>query len=287
MRRRLTFALLVLVVPAARPALARDGDVAFRRVAETAPARYFAPKGLAVDVDRNEAYLLRLFELFGVAPSERRVDYYRHASVAELQHLVGVPAYGVTNLDSLRIDSVREFHPHELVHAVAGRLGRPPLLFTEGLAVALSAEGHWRGQDIDAIARAYVSTNRGIDLLLREFASEDPEGDYAVAASFVAFLLDQGGIEPMLAFLRGCGAGAESYEYAFHAAYGRGVAVKGVEWERWLLQGASARRSWYDSRNWPHALHHAPADQHTADAAADRLGGAARATGPALLSVGP
>ncbi len=287
MRRRTTFALLALLAPAVRPAQAQDKDVEFRRVAETAHARYFAPKGLAVDVARNEAYLLRLFELFGVAPSERRVDYYRHASVEELRRLVGVPAYGVTNLDSLRIDSVREFHPHELVHAVAGRLGRPPLLFTEGLAVALSSEGRWRGEDIDVVARAYVSTNRGIDPLLRDFASEAPERDYAVAASFVGFLLDQDGIEPMLAFLRGCGATPERYEAAFRAAYGRGVSVKGVEWERWLLHGAAPHRSWYDARNWPQALHHGTANVHTADAAPEPKGVAARAAGAALLSVGP
>ena len=43
-----------------------------------------------------------------------------------------------------------------------------------------------------------------VDLLLgtqgwRRFAEQDPDRDYAVAGSFVAFLLDRGGIEAMVA----------------------------------------------------------------------------------------
>jgi hypothetical protein len=38
------------------------------------------------------------------------------------------------------IDSVRDFHPHELVHAVARRIGRPPVFFAEGLAASPSLE---------------------------------------------------------------------------------------------------------------------------------------------------
>ena len=287
MLRRFASALIALLAGSLLPALAVGAEQEFRRVAETEHARYFAPKGLRVDVGRSEAYLMRLFQLFGVAPNERRVDYYRHASVEDLQRQVGISAYGVTNLDSLRVDSVRDFHPHELVHAVAGRLGRPPLLFTEGLAVALSSEGRWRGRDIDEIARAYVRTNHGIDPLLRDFGVEDPDRDYALAASFVAFLLDRDGIEPFVAFLRGCGNAPESYERAFRSAYGRGVLVLGVEWERQLLDGSSPRRAWYDSKDWRRTLRRAPAADRTADSGLAPAGIVARAAGTALLSVGP
>jgi hypothetical protein len=285
--RRLTFTLVALLAGGALSARAADPDPEFRRVAETEHARYFAPKGLKVDVGRSETFLVRLFGLFGVAPSERRVDYYRHASIEELKRRIGISAYGVTDLDALRIDSVRDFHPHELVHAVAGRLGRPPLLFTEGLAVALSSEGRWRGKGIDEIARAYVRTNRGIDPLVSDFGSEDPDRDYAVAASFVAFLLDRDGIDAMIAFLRGCGTAPESYETAFRSAYGRGVLVLGVEWEQQLLAGSAPRRAWYDSRDWPRTLRQARAVPQLADAGPVPAGGVARAPGPALLSVGP
>jgi hypothetical protein len=238
----------------------------FERVAETDHARYYSTRGSKVDVRRSEVFLGRLFTLFGLASDGARLEFYRYASVEQLRSEVGIAAYGVTNLDSLRIDSVREYHPHELVHAVAGRLGRPPLLFTEGLAVALTSEGRWRGRDIDEIARAYVRGNRSIDPLLGDFGAEDPDRDYAVAASFVAFLLDRDGIDPFLAFLRGCGAGPEGYEQAFARAYGRGVRDLGVEWEMTLLRGSSAHRAWYDSKEWPRALRRTVVRTTSADA---------------------
>jgi hypothetical protein len=261
---------------------------AFERVAETDHARFYSTRALKVDVRRSEAFLGRLFALFGLASGERRVEYYRYASLEDLRSDVGIAAYGVTNLDSLRIDSVREYHPHELVHAVAGRLGRPPLLFTEGLAVALTSEGQWRGRDIDEIARAYVRSNRSIDPLLSDFGAEDPDRDYALAASFVAFLLDRDGIDPFLAFLRGCGAAPEAYEQAFVRAYGRGVRNLGVEWEMTLLSGSSAHRAWYDSKEWPRALPRTVARVALADAGPEP--GPATVPGgtrQVLLSVGP
>ncbi len=235
-RRVITTLVVALLLTGGWSARGDAAQPGFERVAETADARYYARPGLKVDVRRSEAFLARLFTLLGVAAGERRLEYYRHGSVADVQHQVGIPAYGVTNLDTLRIDSVRDYHPHELVHAVAGRLGRPPLLFTEGLAVALTSEGKWRERDIDEIARAYVRGNRSIDPLLRDFGAEDPDRDYALAASFVAFLLDRDGIDAFVAFLRGCGPAPEAYERAFVRAYGRGVRVLGVEWELSLLE---------------------------------------------------
>ena len=253
MLRRFASALVALLAGSLLPALAVGAEQEFRRVAETEHARYFAPKGLRVDVGRSEAYLMRLFQLFGVAPNERRVDYYRHASVEDLQRQVGISAYGVTNLDSLRVDSVRDFHPHELVHAVTARLGQPPLLFSEGIAVALTAQGRWHDRDVDATARRWVRSGRGLAWPLQHFASDEPDTDYAVAGSFVGFLLDRYGIEPLAAFLRGCPT-PEAYEGALLASYGRGLAELELDWRQALEQPA-AGRAWYDTRSWPASLH--------------------------------
>lgn len=289
LRRVVPTLVIALVLGGVASASAGGAQPAFERVAETADARYYSRPGLKVDVRRSEVFLDRLFALLGVASGERRVEYYRHSSVEDLQREVGIAAYGVTNLDTLRVDSVRDYHPHELVHAVAGRLGRPPLLFTEGLAVALTSEGQWRGRGIEDIALAYVRTNRGIDPLLRDFGAEDPDRDYALAASFVAFLIDRDGIDPFVAFLRGCGDAPESYERAFVQAYGRGVRVLGVEWEVALLSGVPSERAWYDSKEWPRTLRRAVTQTASADARPDPRAAASVPGGsrPVLLSVGP
>jgi hypothetical protein len=233
----------------------------FKRVAQTRHARYYATHGQKVDARRSEAFLARLFSLFGGAPQGWRLEYYRHASVADLSAQVGFAAYGVTDVGALRIDSVRDYHAHELVHAVAGRLGQPPVLFTEGLAVALTAEGRWRSRDVDAVSREYLAAHGSLERLLKTFAEQDPDRDYAVAGSFVAFLLDRDGIEPMIAFLVGCGPDQGRYEQALRTAYGRGLADLEYEWHRRLREGStSSTRVWYDARGWPGTLRRPPTE---------------------------
>ena len=247
-------ALLALLGSVPAPAAAVE-PATFKRVAQATHGRYYAARGQRVDVRRNEEFLARLFSLFGPAPAGWRVEYYRHASVADLERRIGFAAYGVTDLEALRIDSVHDYHPHELVHAVAGRLGQPPLLFTEGLAVALSAQGLWRGRDMDALAREHMVAGGSLDRLLRTFAEQDPDRDYAVAGSFVAFLLDRGGIEPLVRFLAGCGRDPGRYEAALRAAYGHGLADLEFEWLRRLRTAQpTVARAWYDAGRWPEAL---------------------------------
>ncbi len=241
---------IVLAVPAGASAGAE-----FRKVAETEHARYYAARGAAVDVRHSEEFLRQLLTLFGPTPSEWRLEYYRHSSMSALAAQVGFAAVGVTDIETARIDSAYEYHPHELVHAVAGRLGRPPLLLAEGLAVALTAHGVWRGRDVDAVAREYLAAQGVLYPLLREFALENPDRDYAVAGSFVGFLLDRHGIAPLLAVFEGCGSEAGRYEAAFRSAYGKGFADLERDWRRSLsADAAPAARAWYDAGTWPGSL---------------------------------
>lgn len=256
MRRAvLTAVAAVLLAGANGSRLEAAEATAFRRVAETRHGRFYAVRGQKVDARRSEEFLGRLFDLFGSAPSGWRVEYYRHASVADLERRIGFAAFGVTDVAALRIDSVHEFHPHELVHAVAGSLGRPPLPFSEGLAVALTSSGLWRGRAIDDVAREYLAGGGSLDRLLRTFG-EQPDRDYAVAGSLVGFLLDEGGIEPLVAFLRSC-AEPGRYDAALRAAYGRGSADLDYAWQRSLRRPA-ASRAWYEPASWPASLR--PAD---------------------------
>ena len=233
--------------PAAAPA--------FELAARTSRVDYFVAKGRRVDVRQTEAFLDRLSSLFGPAPEGWRIQYYRHASVGELSGHVGYAVAGVADLATGRIDSAREFHPHELVHAVTGRLGLPPVFFAEGLAVALTSRGRWHGQDPDEVAAREMAARGTLEPFLFDFGAQDPQIAYAVAGSFVAFLLDRQGIEAMEAFLRGCGDSPSRYERAFRRAYGRSVASLTVDWMAQLRRGErNPSRAWYDPARWPAAL---------------------------------
>lgn len=226
-------------------------DGSFKRVARTAHIQFFAAKSDAVDAKRSEAFLQQLLALFPV--SDVQIDFYRHSSPEQMQQAFGLPVSGLTNLASGRIDSVYSFHAHELVHAVAGRLGRTHVLFSEGLAVALSANGQVRGRNVDQTAREFLANRGSLDQLLQAFASQDPDTDYAVAASFVSFLLDRFGIDSMVRFLQGCQS-PSSFRSAFKAAYGRSIADLEFEWSKSLRSNSSAPRAWYDASTWPASL---------------------------------
>jgi len=241
-------------VATAGPSLAAVPAEVFRPVARTAHAAYYAAGGSSIDVRRSEAYLGQLGSLFGPAPAGWRIEYYRHPSSNALRDRVGFDALGVTDLATGRIDSIRDFHPHELVHAVAGRIGRPPVFFAEGLAVALAGAGRWRGRDLDAAARQALAATPSLEPFLTHFTEQDPDTAYAVAGSFTAYLLDRYGIEPMVAFLRGCGSSPQGYEGAFRRAYGRTVAGATLDWQRALVERATTSREWYDPAGWPRSL---------------------------------
>jgi len=226
----------------------------FEPVARTVHAAYYAAGGHRIDVRRSEAYIGQLLSLFGPAPAGWRIEYYRHASSAALRDRVGLEASGVTDLAAGRIDSVRDFHPHELVHAVAGRIGRPPVFFAEGLAVALTSAGRWHGRDLDAVARQALAASPSLEPFLTHFTEQDPDTAYAVAGSLVAYLLDRFGIEPMVALFSGCGFSPEGYERAFRRAYGRTVASATLDWQRALVDQATTSREWYDPAGWPRSL---------------------------------
>lgn len=272
-RRYLAAALLVAVVA---PVGRSEADNGLRRVAVTKRAVYYAGSPSEVDVKRTEAYLERLEALLASPPAPA-LEYWRQPSASVIASMYQIEASGVTDLSRGRIDSVRAFHPHELVHAVAGRLGRPPVLFAEGLAVALTSRGRWNGRALDDIARESVGRRRLLDRPLEDFALDTPADDYAVAGSFVAFLLNRFGIGPMRSFLRGCGTHGRFFTQAFADAYGRSVADAEFEWERALQEAdAGGTRPWHDERSWPASLERAAQPTAYRHVAADAPAGVER-----------
>ena len=250
----------------AEPAPARN------RVAKTSRAVYYSVDRAKVDVRRSEKYLERLETLFGRTPDSWRVEVVVHPAEGALRTSGGAAASGITDLVARRIDSVRAFHPHELVHAAAGRIGMPPAFFAEGLAVALSSGGLWRGRDVDAVAQGALMAGARLEPLFTRFG-DDPDHDYPLAGSFVAFLLDLYGIEAMVDFLERCGPSPAAFEESFRAAYGRTVANASLAWRVKLLARGGSSWAWNDTSTWPRSLQRSgPAREALASRHDDRRG---------------
>jgi hypothetical protein len=251
-----TTLLAVSTAAVAAPTWAASPSPRFHLVARTDHVSYYSEGRARVDVKRSEAFLARLAEVFGAPPKGWQLEYYVHSSGA-IRAQNGALAVGLTDLATGRIDSVRAFHPHELVHAVAGRLGRGPALFAEGLAVALAGERQWGGRDVDEVARETLDAGGRLEPFLTRFFEQDPDRAYPLAGSFVAFLLDQQGIDAFVAFLEGCGTSPRAYETAFRRAYGRTVARAALEWRVALRQDEAARWTWVNPASWPASLRRA------------------------------
>jgi hypothetical protein len=135
------------------------------------------------------------------------------------------------------------------------RIGHPPVLIAEGLAVAMTSRCLWGDQGFDRLAAREMAARRSLEPFLSAFTEQDPELAYAVAGSFVAFLIDRHGIEPMLAFLRGCAGGPLRYEGAFRGAYGTSLARASIEWMAALDRAETpGQRAWYEPQTWPESL---------------------------------
>jgi hypothetical protein len=92
---------------------------------------------------------------------------------------------------------------HELTHVVSHKIGDPPALFNEGLAVFMQRGSQWEGKDVDAICEEYLSKGNLIPLTelvgYTDIGPEEskPEISYPEAGSFIKFLVQAFGMEKL------------------------------------------------------------------------------------------
>lgn len=96
------------------------------------------------------------------------------------------------------IHSVFPVHPHEMVHAISDAVGDPPFFLEEGIADVLGCIG-WSGWPTVLEKDLVVGELFSNDAFVSR-RDEDLLGTYAIAASFVRFLLDLGGKETFWEF---------------------------------------------------------------------------------------
>ena len=206
----------------------------FHLMAGTSRVAFFSRSGdfggrQKADVKRTDAFLAQMEKTL-TQPLAAPISYYTHERPEDIAAQTGVYAYGLTRVGDSVVHSTTTYHPHELVHAVAGGLGDPGRFFHEGLAVALGDEGRWDGRAVDALVGALAAT---VDRkqLVKSFDSLPSAVAYPVAGSFVKHLIDREGLPKLIAFFRACPKGV-NVDAAFLRTYGRSFQAAFAQWQQ-------------------------------------------------------
>ena len=199
--------------------------------AETHNFSFFSRGDARFDVRRPEEQLARVEAALGHRLSAH-VDYYIYDRAEDIAATTGRYAGGLTFPELGQIHSTSSSQDHEIVHVVAYQLGNPGPFFQEGLAVALGDHGRWQGQPVDRVARK-VAPGQTLEALIARFDVADPKEGYAVAGSFVSFLIKSHGLPQVSHFFRAC-HGERTTSAAFAAIFGETLEVAGAKWVRSL-----------------------------------------------------
>jgi hypothetical protein len=189
----------------------------------------FYTRGERIDTQKVEKKVTELEKLFG-QPLAERANYYRYATAQEIAAGTGYYADGVTFAATGDVHSTEPCHDHELVHLVAGKLGDPGAFFQEGLAVAVGTHGEWQGRSADKTAKP--SAARVLEMVAH-FDRFDGATSYAVAGSFVGYLVKTHGMAQVVAFFRHCAPGA-STTVAFADSFGTSMETAAADWRKSL-----------------------------------------------------
>lgn len=183
--------LLATVLGACSPALP-DQVVKGRWVRYHYWADQGAPCPEAVEqIDRLVDQLAIRFER--PPPADFRIDYYRVRNLGEVRAHCrpSVTACAPGNT----VFSTAWTHDHEITHAFLSRLGRPPDLFAEGIAVAMGCgPARWVGDELEPVDLEPLVDNstwlKGVGW----------EVNYPVAGSFTRWLIVGHGMSAFLRF---------------------------------------------------------------------------------------
>lgn len=204
---------------------------AFNLEQQTAHVAVYARENRSPDARKIEAKLVQLTALLG-ASEVPHVNYYSYQSAGDIAAITGRYAEGLTYPSLGQVHSTSEATDHELVHVVSRQLGSPGTFFEEGLAVALGNHGKWNGRDVDEVAKRSAAGG-SIEPWIARFDAVDPSVGYAIAGSFVKYLIKQHGVERVASFFRRCPS-QQAAAAVFASCFGESIDAAGVAWERQL-----------------------------------------------------
>jgi hypothetical protein len=195
---------------------------------ETAHVAVYARPGQKADAAGVGKQLARIAHNLGVVDIQR-ADYYHYDEAADLMAVTGRYAGGVTYPARHQVHSTKESRDHELVHLVAFQLGSPGAFFQEGLAVVLGDRGRYQGRSVDGIAKPWAR-RASLPALIAAFDAEQPGQGYAIAGSFMKWLVERHSLPKVTEFFRA--SQGQSPANAFHSVFGLSLAEAGAQWAR-------------------------------------------------------
>jgi len=196
--------------------------------AEMTHVAVYTRPGKKADAAGVEKQVARLASDLGLA-DVARADYYHYDEAADLMAVTGTYAGGVTYPGRRQVHSTKESRDHELVHLVAFQLGNPGAFFQEGLAVVLGDRGRFQGRAVDGLAKPWARRS-SLVALIGAFDAQQPGEGYAIAGSFMKFMVERHGLPKMAEFFRASqGQGASD---AFQSVFALSLAEAGAQWAR-------------------------------------------------------
>jgi hypothetical protein len=169
---------------------------------------YFAPHSKAENdtdtfIKQREEILSSILKIFDVSFDEKIIIFLYPTSCTKISFTYhggwGLAYKNTIAEEYINGPSVDPYH--ELTHVVSRKLGHPPALFNEGLAVYMQKGSQWEGRDVDSICAEYLS--KGSLISLNELIGytdigpeeSQPEISYPEAGSFVKFFIQAFGME--------------------------------------------------------------------------------------------
>lgn len=203
----------------------------FTLSARTGRLAFYSRGDAKVDAKRSEKNLARIESLLGQRV-QGPVEYYQYERAEDIAAVTGTYAGGLTYRNLRQIHTTTAADHHEFVHLVAFELGNPGAFFQEGLAVVLGDEGRYQGRPVDRVAKP-IAKMKPLAALIASFDAHQPREGYAVAGSFMSFLIKQHGLDKVVHFFRAC-HGRRDTGTAFAAIFGQTLDESGAAWARSL-----------------------------------------------------
>ena len=204
-------------------------------------------QGDRVETERQERYHEWVVARLGI-PLNRRITYYKYRDRSHMSSVTGKVTNGWADPPAFAIHTIWPWDNHEVVHVMTALVGRPTDFFNEGIAVAMSVDLQsggldpiWQSQTVHAWAanfRANGELPRLSDIVETDaFRQLDDNRSYPIAGSFLSFMLDSHGIEPMKQFFRNGSREARraDIEREFSAAFGITLSDAEGQWHQFLV----------------------------------------------------
>ena len=211
---------------------------------ETANFSFHYSPGDFVYAERSEAFHDWAVTLLGIT-CPKKVDYYKYKDREQQKRLTGSTATGWAIASAFEAHSYFPWMNHECAHLYTSVIGRPPTFFNEGIAVAFQTDPYNNdyeareksGERIHDLIKRYKDSGvlYSIENIIENsgFSSADYTITYPQSGSFVRYLIDTFGIEPMKTIFSSVNRDASMSEIktAFQSIYG--ITIEDAE-QDWL-----------------------------------------------------